>query len=187
MRPLICQSEFPGGRLDRDADIAPGMAATVPASPREIMCRRRLGPRLPRLVACLLLLLASGCDLPQDPEESFRSARAGQLRVGAAINPPFVDQLSPTPEGIEVEIIERFASEYQLEVEFRSGTESDLIRQLSEGALDLVIGGFNRKTVWAKHAALTRPYDHRHVLLVRKGENRMLFNLEASFSGADRQ
>ena len=62
-----------------------------------------------------------------------------------------------------------------------------LAEDLKHGELDLVIGGLNDKTPWEKDAGLTRAYaesvdtrgqGRKHVMLVPKGENAFLLELD---------
>ena len=63
---------------------------------------------------------------------------------------------------------------YKLE----TGNETDLVHKLEVYKLDMVIGGFEKKSVWKKKVAVTKPYDSNHVFFVPKGENRLLYEVE---------
>jgi len=124
------------------------------------------------------LLLFASCNLPKDPNSSWQKAQKEGLKVGVVDNPPFTNTASDSFSGNEIEIINKFASSNKIEVSFLKGNESDLIEKLEKFELDMVIGGFNKKTVWSKKAGLSRPYDKEHVFLVPKGENKLLVKLE---------
>jgi polar amino acid transport system substrate-binding protein len=95
------------------------------------------------------------------------------------------------PGGTEAELVRAFAAEHNARVEWVSGGESNLVRQLERGELDLVVGGLTKDSPWSKHAALTRPYletsnaqgdKEQHVMAARMGENAFLVELERFLS-----
>lgn len=126
----------------------------------------------------LLLLLFCRCDFPQDPHHSFEEAKRSGLKIGVAVNPPFSVLENGELKGTEIEILKNFAEGRNLDVSFTTATESELMEQLEKHELHLVIGGFNKKTIWNKKAGLSVPYDGKHVFLIGKGENKILFELE---------
>jgi hypothetical protein len=44
--------------------------------------------------------------------------------------------------------------------------------------MDVVLGGFEKKSNWKTQVGLTKPYDGKHVLFIPRGENRLLYQLE---------
>lgn len=125
-----------------------------------------------------LLLFFTRCDFPQDPKHSFEEAKQSGLKVGVAVNPPFTVFENGTFKGSEIKIVEGFAKAKDIEISYVTATESELIESLEKYELHLVIGGFEKKTVWNKKSGLSVPYDGKHVFLVGKGENKLLFELE---------
>jgi polar amino acid transport system substrate-binding protein len=95
------------------------------------------------------------------------------------------------PGGTEAELVRAFAAEHNARIEWVSGGESNLVRQLERGELDLVVGGLTKDSPWSKHAAFTRPYletrnaqgdKEQHVMAARMGENAFLVELERFLS-----
>ena len=144
----------------------------------------------------MLLVTASfgvlGCAepvFPRDPEHSLERVMIGEpLRVGACENMPWivVDD-DGTVTGPEAEIISNYADTLATEVDWTTGSESQLILSLDEGRLDMVIGGIRSDSPWSKKAALTRPHarstgpDGKPEELVfarRLGENALLTSVE---------
>lgn len=140
------------------------------------------------LAAVTLLLAGCGLQIPTDPEGTEARVRGGTLNVGVTHNPPWTD-IGGTglPAGSEVELVERFATELNANVQWTAGSEASLVDALEHGKLDLVVGGFLEQTPWAEKAAVTRWYvesendrgdREKHVMLTPTGENRFLFTLE---------
>lgn len=127
----------------------------------------------------VILMLVAGCnDFPRDSKHSFDEAKTGELQVGLTENHPFVSQDNGHLSGAEIEIIEGFAREHNLKVRYTIDSESDLIEELEKYKLHLVAGGFKKSTIWSSKAGFSLPYDYEHVLLVPKGENKLLYKLE---------
>ena len=131
-----------------------------------------------RVIFLLLLFLSMGCKYPQDPRDSFQEAKAEALEVGVVENPPFAYFEEGEPEGKEIDIIKELAREYDLQVNFHHDSESDLLHRLEKNEIHLVLGGFTKSSIWKKKAGLTAAYDNKHVFLITKGENRLLYKLE---------
>lgn len=125
-------------------------------------------------MSCLFLC----CNFPRDPDESWEKARNYGLKVGLVNHPPFSQMVNDTAKGSEVKAMESFADAKGLAIYFIPGSESQLIKHLETGDIQLLIGGFEKKTLWKRKAGTTRPYDKEHVILLRQGENRLLFELE---------
>ncbi|WP_336716076.1 transporter substrate-binding domain-containing protein [Arthrobacter sp. USHLN218] len=159
--------------------------------------------------AALLVPLLAGCGLkiPSDPEGTLDRVAGGTIRAGISHNPPWTEtgtgsasagtgststgagtgSTSTAPGGTEAELVRAFAAEHNARVEWVSGGESNLVRQLERGELDLVVGGLTKDSPWSKHAALTQPYletsnaqgdKEQHVVAARMGENAFLVELE---------
>lgn len=135
-------------------------------------------------VGLVLAVLPVACGrFPADPNHSFKKAQATELKVGLVIHPPFVAQNGNRYSGVEVQLIEEFAKHYGLRLAYTTGAESELIKQLEKNELHIVAGGFEKTTLWMSKAGLTTPYDQKHVLLVPKGENQLLYRLEEIIMG----
>ena len=119
-------------------------------------CRgRRIAPTA--IVVAVAAL--SGCQVPQDPDGTLDIVRDGTMRVGVTASDPWVDLADPDdPQGVEPELVRRFAASLNAEIAWIDGSEEELIGALKEGQLDLVVGGLTKKTPWKKEAALTWPY-----------------------------
>ncbi len=102
------------------------------------------------LASVIAVLLLGGCQYPRDPEGTLDRVRGGTLRVGVAEVEPWTT--------VERQLVREFADSVSAEVEWVEGTESELIEALAGRQLDVVIGGFTRRSVWMNEAALTRPY-----------------------------
>jgi len=135
-------------------------------------------------LACVLPCLVAGCGIPLDPEEtSERIAQTHELRVGVTDNPPWVDAKSAEPRGIEAELVRDFAQTLGAKVLWSRGSETMLMQSLKHHELDLVIGGFDKKTSWVSSAGLTQSWStdaqgKKHVMLAAPGENRFILTLD---------
>ncbi|WP_458113075.1 transporter substrate-binding domain-containing protein [Arthrobacter sp. R1-13] len=147
------------------------------------------------LLCTLLLLPACVQTMPADPEGTLERVTGGTLRVGVTDNGDWVS-VQPTrePEGSEPELIRQFAGRLGASIEWSAGSEQVLANVLKHGELDVVIGGLDAHTPWEKHAGLTMPYTeskdergetHKYVMLVRKGENAFLLELDKFLAEAE--
>ncbi|THH41827.1 transporter substrate-binding domain-containing protein [Neolewinella litorea] len=130
---------------------------------------------------CTLLLaplLLTRCDIPKDPAGSLDAARQTALQVGVTDNSPFVILQGDRPSGLEVALLEDFAVAQGLRISYRKGSESTLVKMLENRLLHIAIGGFEKGSIWQSKAGFSAPYDSTHVLLIPKGENRLLYELE---------
>ncbi|MDT0644071.1 transporter substrate-binding domain-containing protein [Zunongwangia sp. F363] len=127
----------------------------------------------------LLFVTFAGCNYPKDPHHSFEKAKENRLRVGAIVNPPFVTREDGSIGGSEIKIIKDFAKGENLKLKIEEGSESDLVEKLEKYEVDIIAGGFDKKSIWKKKAGLTTPYDKKHVFFIPKGENRLLQQLES--------
>ena len=111
------------------------------------------------VVLALIVLGLSACQFPADTDGTLDRVRGHVLRVGVAEAEPFVEiPDSGPPQGVEVELVERFAQRLDADVKWVTGSESDLIEALHGRQLDIVIAGFTRHTPWQTEVAITRPY-----------------------------
>ncbi len=109
------------------------------------------------LGSTLVLVFAIACDIPRDPETTLERVRGETLRAGIAINGPWT-QLSGSPSGVEVDLVEEFARQLDAEVTWVEGSEQELMAALEGFELDLVVGGLTVDSPWSANVALTRPY-----------------------------
>ena len=105
----------------------------------------------------ILAVLTACTARPVDPEGTLDRVRGGTLRVGISENDPWTI-VGPPHRGIEPEIVERFASAINAEIEWFDGSEQELFGALQVGELDLVIGGFEAQNPYAAEVAFTHPY-----------------------------
>lgn len=104
-------------------------------------------------------VLLGGCQFPQDVEGTLDRVRGGTLRVGVVHNPPFVVlEDVAEPEGVEAELVKRFAREQDARIEWVRASESELVGALHGRQLDIVIAGLTRQSAWRNEVTLTRPY-----------------------------
>jgi polar amino acid transport system substrate-binding protein len=116
-----------------------------------------------RVALVLLLTLAlggslGGCQYPRDPDGTLDRVEGATMRVGFAVNEPWVQLPGDEPTGIEPDLVRGFARELDARIDWTEGTEEELVAALEEGQLDLVVGGITNETLWQKKAAMTRPY-----------------------------
>jgi polar amino acid transport system substrate-binding protein len=129
------------------------------------------GTRLPGTVPAVLAVvavaavLAAGCGIPRDPESTLDRVRGGTLRAGITVSEPWTTLEGGRPGGVEVELVERFATELGARVEWVDGSEADLIGALEVRELDLVVGGLTADTPWQAKAAITRWYATTRVVV----------------------
>ena len=110
-----------------------------------------------------LLIFASACDVPRDPDGTLKRVSEGTLQVGISESDPWVI-IDEEPTGVEVTLVEGFAQEIGADIEWAEGTEAELIGALERREIDLVVGGFSSNTPWAQNSAITAQY--HEVLLV---------------------
>ena len=136
------------------------------------------------LLLPILISLLAACGLPRDPDKtSDRIASTHELRVGVSDSPPWAVSRGGQPSGLEPELVRGFAEQIGARIAWRRGSESSLVRALEEHELDLVIGGFDKKTRWSAVAGLSQPFakdadGKQHVLLAAPGENQLILSLD---------
>ena len=127
----------------------------------------------------ILLIIVAGCSFPKDPEDSLHEAKEAGLRVGIVEHPPYTSFKNGKATGTEVAMLEEFAKAEGLNIEYFYGTESQLIKLLEDYELHLMIGGFEKKTVWKDKAGQSTKYNSKNCFFVAKGENELLYRLES--------
>jgi ABC-type amino acid transport substrate-binding protein len=141
-------------------------------------------PDVRTLATALLSVLSAACGIPKDPEgTSERIASTHELRVGVTDNPPWVSATRGEPGGIEAQLVREFAESLQAHVLWTSGSESMLVEALKRRELDVVIGGFEKRTQWSSQAGITQPFakdadGKKHVFLAAPGENGFILKLD---------
>jgi polar amino acid transport system substrate-binding protein len=131
------------------------------------------------VVPTFLVSLPSCDDLPLDQAGTFdRVRRTRELRVGLIEDPPYVVRTSGEPEGVEVEMLRRFAAKMNVRPMWTWGGDERLMTALEHFDMDVVAGGFTDSTPWRQRIGLTSPYAGKHVLAVPPGENHLLKQLE---------
>src|SRR3954471_22603681 len=153
--------------------------------------RRALRPSTALILASSIL--TASCGLPRDPEKtSERIASTHELRVGVSANPPWTDDSGAVPQGIEPDLARRFAATVGAHVAWTGGSETTLVEALKHHELDLVIGGFDKKTQWSSTAGISQPFTRdadgkRHVMLAAAGENRFILALDRFLTAEKRR
>lgn len=117
-----------------------------------------------RAALAAALLFVAACDIPQDPRNTLAEVTGDTLYVGVTEAPPWVEKTATDPRGIEPYLVREFARSIGAEIHWSWGPTEEIMEALSLHELDLVIGGFTRRTPWRKHVGLTRPY---HSTVVR--------------------
>lgn len=157
-------------------------------------CATRAILRASLLISSALFV---GCsDFPKDPRDTTENAKGGLMRVGIAENPPWT-LTDKQPGGVEVALVEDFASTIGARVEWQSGSESVLLERLEHFELDIVIAGLRSETPWKSRVAMTIPYltadtdgdgkKEKHVMAVPPGENGWLTLLDRFLHANQRQ
>jgi polar amino acid transport system substrate-binding protein len=100
-----------------------------------------------------------GCQFPADTNGTLDRVRDGTLRVGVTPADPFVILADGSePQGVEAELVRRFARRLGAEIEWVPGSETELMGALHGRQLDIVIAGLTRRSPWQAEVTLTRPY-----------------------------
>ena len=140
------------------------------------------------IAAIASLLLLFSCDqYPKDPEKTLEKVKNNVLLVGYAENPPWVieraEDTTHSVDGIEVQLIEEFASRQNASIQWIRNPENELFRSLIDRKLHIVIAGITADTPWKKEKiGITRSFfstsDKKHVMAIQEGENAFLVQLE---------
>jgi polar amino acid transport system substrate-binding protein len=115
--------------------------------------------RLARLMTLGLggfaLMACEDLNYPRDPDETLsRVLETKRMRVAAADYVPWVIvEDDGVPRGAEVELVESFANELGVTVEWRRAPAFVALEALERGEADLAIGGFTKEAVTAEGSA----------------------------------
>lgn len=140
------------------------------------------------------LVPAAACGLPRDSDGTLERVRGGTIRVGFAIDTPWVTDSAGMAGGVEGRIVHGLARSLGARVEWTHGHESELLTALHDRELDLVVGGLTTDSPWKARIAFTKPYhvdsgfvvrsmkakrrEEKHVLALPPGENGWLVYVE---------
>ena len=130
------------------------------------------------LLILVVVISVVSCNFPKDPNSTFQKIKKKGLLIGVVNNPPYRIVKDSSFTGKEVGILKEFCNSEDLSYRFITASETDLVKNLKNFKIDIVIGGFEKNSVWKKDVGMTKPYDKVHVLLIPKGENRFLYQLE---------
>lgn len=139
----------------------------------------------------VMTVFISGCDnYPKDVQHSFDNIKASQrIRVGVIEQSPWAIENDTNLSGIEIEIINAFATSLDVTPQWLVLSEAQATLLLEQYKLDVVVGGLTEDNPRKDSIAFTRPYleinngqKHRHVMAVPKGENRLMVTLERFLS-----
>lgn len=117
------------------------------------------GLPLARALALSLAMLGlAACDdvgYPRDPDGTLaRVLSTGRMRVAAADHVPWVVvEEDGQPKGAEVALVESFARELGVAVDWRRAPAFAALEALERGDADLAIGGFTKKALTALGSA----------------------------------
>src|SRR4051812_5795177 len=112
-----------------------------------------------RCAILLLPLCISGCErLPRDPQKTLEHVREGRMRVGLVEHRPWVIRQGAEPMGVEVDLIRALAKELKATPEWHWGGEQEQMEMIEKFHLDLLAGGFTRKSPWRKTVGFTSGY-----------------------------
>lgn len=127
----------------------------------------------------LTAALLFSCDrYPQDPNNTLEKIRDTEMFVGLIENPPFVSFSEGDTAGIEVDLVQDFATLHQAEIVWITGNEAILMDKLQHYELHLVVGGLTIETPYITRIGITRPYYRDFVMTIPQGENEFLIELE---------
>lgn len=141
-----------------------------------------------RYALYILLFIVTGCgEYPKDPHHTLSTIQQKNLLIiGIVHHPPWTDIRTFPPAGTEVELAQQFADTLGVAPQWEIVDMENGITLLEEGKLNLLIGGILESTPY-KNAGFTRLYrittsntgeKHKHIMAVRRGENRFLVTLE---------
>ena len=135
--------------------------------------------RLPVLCLCGLSAL-SGCDLPNDPENTLEQIRHSGLRVGVIQNPPWAAMTPSGARGVEPALLRELAAELGTSIEWIAGPEQELMQALEQRSLHVVIGGIADSNPWAKQLGVTKPFYRSRLLIAARADAPPLAKLDGS-------
>ena len=138
--------------------------------------------KYPIFLLILLLGFCSCTNFPKDPEKTLQKVKNGTLVVGYSENPPWVVKTDSIPGGIEPELVKAFAKTLNAKVEWKNGTEQNLVEDLEKKKVHLFIAGITDDSPWKNKAGFTRPFakvgKSKHVMAAINGENAFVVQLE---------
>ena len=103
-----------------------------------------------------------GCRYPQNVERSMSDIEGETLFIGITENPPWVIATAAGPQGVDIDLLNRFAESLDATIEWHWGSENELLQALQHHQLDIVAGGLTSNTRLGQLAATTRPYYTTH-------------------------
>ncbi len=120
------------------------------------------------LILSLTLLLATSCErYPRDPRDSLNQIeQSGTLNVGVIANPPWIIGEAPdSPTGVEARLMEQFAEELGVEINWHWGHEQRLFEGIKRYELDFLIGGITTGNPWKRQIGFTIPWFSGHAVV----------------------
>lgn len=114
------------------------------------------------MLAAVLLVFLAGCEdprFPRDPEGTLEAVlESEEMTVAAVHHPPWVViNDGEAPSGVEAGLVEDFAEELGVAIEWRRLSAFAALEGLEQGEVDLAIGGFTQKDV-SPHAGAAPTY-----------------------------
>jgi polar amino acid transport system substrate-binding protein len=131
-----------------------------------------------RILVVIATVATIACGLPRDADGTLDRVRNGSLRIGVAVDTPWVTDSSGVAGGVEGWLATEIARGLRARPVWVRGPHPRLLTELAERRLDLVIGGLDDSSPWSTKVALTKPYFEKHVLAVPLGENAWLVHVE---------
>lgn len=136
-----------------------------------------------RSLVLLVAMTAACAPYPREPHQTLQTIEeTGVLWVGVSEHPPWTESVQNEVLGVEPNLVRALARELDVEVRWMVMSETELVHALEQGEVHLGVAGLTKKTPWSKHVGLSKPYveyeGHKHVVAVRKGENRWLLRVE---------
>lgn len=104
------------------------------------------------------LLLLGACGIPRDVEGTLDRVTEGVIRVGITPSDPWTVLSTDQPSGVEVDVLEDFATTLDARIEWVEGSEEELLSALEVRELDVVIGGLTIQNPWSSMVTFTHPY-----------------------------
>jgi polar amino acid transport system substrate-binding protein len=160
------------------------------------MARVRTGQLTDALVVVAVAWATCSCtSVPRDSYGALDRVRGGVLRAGAVHHPPWTVVDDQTASGIEVQLVEEWASTLGARVEWRAGDLDALVDALHRREIDVLAAGLHRNTPYTAKLALSQPHadaedahgeTQRLVLAVTQGESALLFDLDRFLAARDR-
>jgi polar amino acid transport system substrate-binding protein len=109
----------------------------------------------PRFVSLLCLC---ACGLPRDADGTLERVRGGTLRVGMVVDTPWVTDSAGGAGGVEAALVRELAARVRARPHWVHAPEARLMESLKNRDLDLVVGGIQAKSPYAKEVGFTRPF-----------------------------